>query len=165
MKVSQIWQILDCFKNLCCNRGWKTSQTEDWIETNMQYHNFLWVREIHPESFKRIVSSRKCVVHDGLAYRVVPAAYTAWLFPATIPDSLIKIVRENPDYFKRIALYDLSQLTEGTNLCVRLNSTDSCVFREFEDFLKNQLKVRIRSTAILASQDVDGGAHAAPIIA
>jgi len=165
MKVSRIWEILGGFKNFCGNRGWKTSKTEDWIETDTQYHNFLWVREIHPESFKRIVSNRKCVVHEGLTYRVVPTAYTAWLFPATPPESLIKTVCENPEYSKTIALYDLSQLTEGKNLCVKLNSTDSCVFQEFENFLKSQLKVKIRSTAIHAAPEVDGGAYTAPIVA
>ena len=165
MKVSRIWEILGGFKSFCGNRGWKTSQTEDWIETNKQYHNFLWTREIHPESFKKIAANKKCVVQEGLSYHVVPAAYTAWLFPETPPKSLIKTVRENPDYSKRIALYDLSQLTEGKNLCAKLNGTDSCVFQEFENFLKSQLKIKIRPIAIIVTPEVDGGAYAAPTVA
>jgi hypothetical protein len=74
-------------------------------------------------------------------------------------------VRENPDYLKRIALYDLSQLTEGKNLCAKLNGTDSCVFREFENFLKNEFKVKVQPIAIVTTPDVESGACAAPSIA
>ena len=164
-KVSRVWEILGRFKDFCSGKGWKISQTEDWVETDDQYHNFLWAREVHPESFKKIASGKECVVQDGLSYHVVHAAYTAWLFPETPPDCLIKTVRENPDYSKRIALYDLSRLTEGKNLCAKLNGTDSCVFKEFENFLKNEFKVKVQPIAIITTPDVERGAYATPSIA
>jgi hypothetical protein len=165
MKVSKLWEILGRFKNFCSGKGWKISQTDDWVETDEQYHNFLWAREVNPESFKKIASYKKCVVRDGLSYHVVHAAYTAWLFPETPPDCLIRTVRENPDFSKRIALYDLSRLAEGKNLCAKLNSTDSCVFRGFEDFLKDELKVKMQPITNITAPDVERKAYTAPGIA
>ena len=165
MKVSKIWEIVGRFKNFCSGKGWKISQTEDWVETDAQYHNFLWAREVHPESFRKIASGKECVVRDGLSYHVVHATYTAWLFPETPPECLIKTVRENPDFSKRIALYDFSRLAEGKNLCAKLNSTDSCVFKGFEDFLKDELKVKVQSITNITASDVERRAYTAPDIA
>jgi hypothetical protein len=165
MKVSRVWEILSKFKNLCNSRGWKISQTEDWIETDDQYHNFLWARQVHPESFKKIASGKKCVVQDGLSYHIVHASYTAWLFPVTPPDCLIKTVQDDPDYSRRIALYDLSRLTEGKNLCAKFNETDSCVFQEFENFLKSEFKVKMQPIKILATTDFNREVCATPDIA
>jgi len=144
MKMPRVWEILKKFKDLCKFRGWKTSESEDWVEIDDKYHNFLWTRDVHPSSFKSIVSSRKCVVHEGLSYRVVEASYTAWLFSETPSETLVKTIFENPDFSHRIALYDLSPLLEGKNLCVKVNFTDSPVFQEFESFLKNELKIKLK---------------------
>lgn len=144
MKMSRVWEILKKFKDCCRFRGWKTSENEDWVEIDDKYHNFLWAREIHPSSFKKIASNRKCVVREGLSYRVVEASYTACLLMETPPEELVHSVFENPDFSKRIALYDLSPLLEGKNLCVKVNYTDSPVFREFESFLKKELKVKFK---------------------
>jgi hypothetical protein len=144
MKMPRVWEILNKFKAVCRVRGWKTSESEDWVETNDEYNRFLWARDIHPSSFKRIVSNRKCVVREGLSYRVVDASYTAWLFSEEPSETLVRTVFENPDFSERIALYDLSPLLEGKNLCTKLNHTDSPVFQEFERFLRNELKVKLK---------------------
>jgi len=144
MKMPRVWEILKKFKDLCKFRGWKISETEDWVEISDKYHNFLWTRVVHPSSFKRIVSSRKCVVKEGLSYRVVEASYTAWLLSETPSETLVKTIFESPEFSHRIALYDLSPILEGKNLCVKLNHTDSPVFEEFESFLKNELKVKLK---------------------
>jgi hypothetical protein len=153
MKMPRVWEILEKFKNICSFRGWKTSESEDWIRIDDTYHSFLWTRNIHPSSFKKIVSNRKCVVREGLSYRVVDASYTAWLFSETPPETLVKTVFENPNFSERIALYDLSLLLEGKNLCVKLNNTDSPVFQEFEHFLRNELKVRLKPLSPLSSAE------------
>ncbi|MGQ9641524.1 MAG: hypothetical protein ACUVUF_05285 [Candidatus Bathycorpusculaceae bacterium] len=145
MKMPKIWEILKKFKDICRRQGWKTSETEDWVEISDEYHNFLWARDIHPSSFKSIVSHRKCVVREGLSYRVVEASYTAWLFSEAPSEALVKTVFENPDFRKRVALYDLSPLLEGKNLFVKVNHTDSPVFQEFENFLKSELNVRVKA--------------------
>lgn len=149
MKTSKVWEILRKFKELCKFRGWNTSENEDWVETDNKYHNFLLARNIHPSSFKSIAVNRKCVVREGLSYRVVEASYMAWLFSETPPENLPNIFLENPEFSKRVALYDLSPLTEGKNTCVKLNYTDSPVFQEFEKFLEKNLGVKIEQYANL----------------
>lgn len=144
MKVSGVWEILTRFKELCKRRGWRTSESEDWVEVKNGYHNFVWVREIHASSFKRIATNNKCVVQEGLTYRVVESSYTAWLFSKMPSDALARTVLENPDLSCRIALYDLSSFPNDKNICYMLNCTDSSVFKEFEGFLENELKVKLQ---------------------
>jgi hypothetical protein len=143
MKASKVWEILRKFKELCRFHGWKTSESDDWVEMENRYHNFLLTRNIHPSSFKSIAASRKCVVREGLSYRVVEASYMAWLFSETPPEDLVNFFIENPELSKRVALYDLSSLAEGKNTCVKLNYTDSPVFHEFEKFLERDFGVKI----------------------
>jgi len=144
MKMPRVWEILKKFKDLCRCRGWKTSENEDWIEIDDTYHNFLWARDVHPSSFKRIASNKKCVVQEGLSYHVVEASYTAWLFSETPSEALVKTIFESPEFSQKVALYDLSPFLEGKNTCVKLNYTDSPVFQEFESFLKNEFKVKLK---------------------
>ncbi|MCS7115475.1 MAG: hypothetical protein RMJ15_05525 [Nitrososphaerota archaeon] len=144
MRTHEVWEILRKFKESCKSRGWKTSENEDWIEIKDEYHNFLLTRNIHPSSFKIIAANRKCIVRDGLFYRVVEAAYTAWLFSETPPEELANLIFESTDFSKRIAMYDLSPLLKGKNVCVKLNHTNSLVFNEFENFLRRELKVKLK---------------------
>jgi hypothetical protein len=152
MVISKVWEILGKFKLFCQRRGWKTSESEDWVETEDNYHNFLWARDVHPSSFKRIALDKKCVVREGTAYHVVQAAYTAWLFSQTPSEELVRTICDNPAFSKSVALYDLSQVAKGKNLCARLNNTGSQVFREFENFLKNELNVRVKPLPRLLCQ-------------
>ncbi|MEM2995285.1 MAG: hypothetical protein QXI91_04635 [Candidatus Bathyarchaeia archaeon] len=144
MKMPKVWEIIEKFKDFCMFRGWKTSKTEDWVKVDDKYHNFLWTRNVHPSSFKSIVSNGRCIVREGLSYHVVEASYTAWLFSETPSETLVKTVFENPAFNKKIAIYDLSPLFEGKNICEKLNNTDSPVFQEFESFLTTQLKVKLK---------------------
>jgi hypothetical protein len=145
MKMPRVWEILEKFKEACRFRGWRISKNEDWVETGEHYHNFLLTKDIHPSSFQKIVTNGKCIVREGLSYRVVDASYTAWLFSEMPSEYLVKTVSDNPDFSGRIALYDMSPLLEGKNLCVKLNNTNSEVFQEFERFLKNEFKVKLKS--------------------
>jgi hypothetical protein len=143
-RTSRVLEILRGFKKLCGGRGWKTSESEDWVEVNNEFHSFLWARDIHPSSFRKIMSNRKCVVREGLSYRVVEASYTAWLFSQTPSETLLKTAFGNPDIFHKTALYDLSSLMAGKKSCVKLNQTDSPVFKEFESFLVNEFGVKLK---------------------
>lgn len=145
MKLPKIRSILKKFKDVCRLQGWKTSQKNDWIRTEDGYHNFLWTRSIHPSSFRSITANRRCVIRKGLSYDVVEASYTAWLFSEAPPRVLVETVCENPDFSKRTALYNLSPILEDKNLGFKLNSTDSPVFQEFENFLQKELKVNLKS--------------------
>ena len=143
MKMPKIPEIIERFKDLCMLHGWKTSEKDDWVETEKGYHSFLWARSIHLSSFRSIAKNRKCVVREGLSYRVVEASYTAWLFSEAPSETLIKTIFENTEFSKRIALYNLSPILEGKNLGFKLNNTDSTVFEKFEDFLKTELNVEL----------------------
>jgi hypothetical protein len=154
MVISRVSEILAKFKLFCMHLGWKTSESEDWVEMNDNYHNFLWARDVHPSSFRRIALDKKCVIREGTSYRVVEAAYTAWLFSQTPSEELARTICENPCLSKSIALYDLSQVTKGKDLCVRLNNTDSQVFQEFEKFLQSELNVRVEPLSPLFCQNV-----------
>jgi len=145
MKMPRVWEILEKFKNCCKLHGWKTSEKHDWIEVGDTYHNFVFTRDINPSSFKRIALNKKCVIQEGLSYRIVEASYNAWLLSEPPSETLFKTILENPDFSRRIALYDLSPLLEGKNLCIKLNYTDSPVFQEFESFLRNEMKVKLKS--------------------
>jgi len=162
MKMSKMWEILNGFKRFCKTHGWKTSEGEDWIELNEDYHNFLWTRNVTPSSFKAIISNRKCIVQKGSSYTVVEPSHLAWLFSEIPSKDLETMVLENPDFSKRIAIYDLSPLLEGKNLCIKLNNTDSPVFHEFEAFLQNELKVKVRPLQPSSSSNVKASDNLLP---
>lgn len=143
LRMPRIWEILKDFKDLCKAKGWRISETEDWIAIGEEYHNFLCARNVTPHSFERIASGHKCVVREELSYLVTEAAYTAWLFSETPSTDLVRVFSENPEFAKKIALYDLSPLMEGKNLCLKLNQTDSPVFQQFEDFLEKEFKATL----------------------
>jgi hypothetical protein len=149
-KMPRVWEILKEFKDCCKEHNWRTSENEDWIEVGNHYHNFLYAREVHPSSLRRIAANKKCVVREGLAYRVVEAAYTAWLLSETPSYDLLKTVYEDPELPRRIAVYDLSPLLSGKKQCGRLNETDSAVFQEFEDFLKSELGIKMKPLPVIA---------------
>jgi hypothetical protein len=144
MKMCQVWEILQSFKSSCSSLGWKTSENEDWIEIGHKYHTFLCTRDVHPSSFKKIVSNRKFVVKEGSSYRVAEASYTAWLFSEKPSETLLNSFFEDPTSSGRIAIYDLSSLLEEKCLCFKMNFTDSPVFQEFERFLQNKLNVKLK---------------------
>jgi hypothetical protein len=165
MRVSKIWEILDHFKRFCRLRGWKTSVNEDWVELNHDYHNFLWTRNVAHASFKAIISNMKCVVQKGLSYSVVEPSHLAWLFSEVPQQDIIRTVLDSPEFSRRIAIYDLSHLLEGKNLCTKLNNTDSLVFHEFETFLKSELKVRVESLRTFTDSKVKISSDVLPELA
>lgn len=141
--IPRVWELLEAFKDHCASKGWKVCNSEDWIKIDDKYHNFLWARDISPSAFKQISSNRKCVVLENLSYSVVDACYTAWLFSESPPENLTKTLFCNQDFSKRIALYDLSQIFLSKPNIKRFNRTKSEAFKEFENFLENQLKARV----------------------
>ncbi len=137
--------MLRSFKDECHLTGWKTSEHEDWIHADDQYHNFLWTRTIHPSTFRRIARASKCAVREGVSYRVVDVAYTAWLFSEAPPEELVQTVIDDENLAKNTAVYDMSGLHSSKPVCTRLNSTGSKVFKEFENFLQKKWGVKFKS--------------------
>jgi hypothetical protein len=138
MGVPRLWDLIQSFKHECESKGWKTSETEDLINFENQYHSFLWTRTIHPSTFEKIAHASKCAVREGVNYHVVDVAYTAWLLSEPPPEELWKTVMTDPILSDKIAIYDLSGLNSGQPMCPKLNSTKSKVFTEFETFLKKK---------------------------
>ncbi|MBS7606422.1 hypothetical protein KEJ14_01070 [Candidatus Bathyarchaeota archaeon] len=136
--LPKVWELIDRFKHICKSRGWWVSEYEDVINANGEYHNFLWARKIYPRTFKSVVSNHFCPIRDGLSYRIVNVSYTAWIFSEPPIENLISFVIDNPHLLRSTALYDLSKAYMGSRLCLKLNETESIVFREFEDFLEKE---------------------------
>jgi hypothetical protein len=152
--IPRVWELIGHFKDECHLKGWKTSKNEDWIKVNDEYHNFLWARNIHPSTFKKIVTARKCAIKQGVSYRVVKVAYTAWLFPETPSTTLLQTVANDPELTKKIAIYDLSNLYTGEPVCLKLNETRSKVFYEFENFLQKKWGVKLKPVFSLLKQEI-----------
>jgi len=144
LEIPKVWEILKRFKGQCQSKGWKTSEYGDWVEKGGKYHNFLWTRTVHPSTFEKVAASRRCAIREGVSYQVVNVSYTAWVFPETPPEKLMQIVTENPELSRRIAIYDLSWAYAGKPVCLKLNQTNSTVFREFERFLEERWGVKIQ---------------------
>lgn len=159
MRLPKVYEIFERFKRSCRLKGWRTSESDDWIELDNAYHNFLWTKNVTLASFKTIISNKKCVVQKGLSYSVVQSTHIAWLFSEEPSNYLLKTVLENPDYSKSVAIFDLSHLMHGKNICIKLNNTDSSVFHEFETFLQSELKVEVHPPFLLSNpkNSVSGG--------
>ncbi len=154
MTIPRVWELIGYFKDECHSRGWKTSENEDWIKVNDEFHNFLWARNIHPSTFKKIVSACKCAIKQGISYKVVNVAYTAWVFPEAPPEMLLHTVAKDSKLAKRIAIYDLSNVYAGKPVCLKLNETGSRVFQEFEDFLEKKWGVELKPAFSLLTKEV-----------
>jgi hypothetical protein len=140
------WKLINDFKLKCLLKGWKTSESYDWILAEKKYHTFIWTRIAYPSTFERIISNRKCIVKEGLCYRTVEASYFAWIFENSPPTSLVEKVLSNEEILRKTAIYDLSEIYKGKMACLKINKTDSPVFREFERFLK-ELGVKVISVS------------------
>ena len=144
LSIPEIWDILGRFKRACQAKGWKTSESEDWVKKGDQYHNFLWTQTIHPSTFKKIAANHRCAIDEGISYRVVDISYAAWLFLHSPPEELIHAVTEDPELLQRNAIYDLSGAYAGKPICLKLNRTRSVVFAEFERFLEKSWGIDIK---------------------
>ena len=154
MTIPRVWELIGYFKDECHSRGWNTSENEDWIKVDNEFHNFLWARNIHPSSFKKIVTACKCAIKQGISYQVVNVAYTAWLFPEAPPEMLVHAVARDPKLVERIAMYDLSNVYAGKPVCFKFNETDSKVFQEFENFLEKKWGVEFKPALSLLTKEI-----------
>lgn len=125
--------------------GWETCETADLIKTeDGKYHSFLWSQTIHPSTFERIAKSRKCGIRRGVSYEVVDITYISWLLQERPLDFLTSIIKENPKLAQKIAVFDLSGIYTGEKVCRKFNKTESCVFKEFEQFLEENWEITFK---------------------
>ncbi len=135
-RFPKVWELLERFKENCSSRGWKTSESEDIIEIQSQYHNFIGAVGTHPSTFERIASSRRRAIREGKSYRPIEVSYTAWIFQQPPSEKLVETLTQNSELTKNNALYDLSSIYKGEPFCRRLNRTESPGIKQFEKFLK-----------------------------
>ena len=154
MSIPKVWDIVHSFKRECESKGWKISEHEDWVKTDGEYHNFLWSRTVRPATLRKIAYEHKCAIRQGVSYKVVDVAYTAWLFSEAPSEELLHTFAEDSELSKRTALYDLSEADSTKPKCLRLNQTDSKVFREFESFLEKKLGIRFKQMRDLLRAEV-----------
>ena len=154
MKMPKVWELMREFKNFCRCRGWRTSESEDWVNVGDEYHNFVLAKDMHPTSFKKMAGNRKCVICGRQSYRVTEAACTAWLFYEAPSEVLVKTVLEDPDLSDKVALYDLSPVLNGMSHCMKLNCTQSPVFKEFESYLRDEMKVEFQSLSPFSGSEI-----------
>ncbi|MEM2875963.1 MAG: hypothetical protein QXL67_03295 [Candidatus Bathyarchaeia archaeon] len=144
MSVEELWIILERFKDSCKAKGWDVEKSIDLIKRGDEYHNFLFTKEIRPSTFRRIGVYAKSVVKERELYRVVELTYNAWVCSKPVPESVWSILEEKPEMLSRNAIYDFSELATS-GVCRKLNETSSVVFREFENFLSEELKCKLES--------------------
>ena len=144
LSLPRVWELLRSFKEWCRLKGWKTCEESDWIRVGHEYHDFVWARNVQPSTFVKVSQSPKCTVHDGCNYRVVNASYVAWLFQQPPSEGLLQSLAESSELYERTALYDLSQIYQGNPVCLKLNTTKSLVFKEFENFLEENWGVTVK---------------------
>jgi len=146
LRVPKVWKLIDLFNEWCQLRGWETSVDADWVKTgDDQYHNFIWASTVHPSTFEKICANHKFSIREGFSYQVVDVPFMAWIFLQSPPKNIIQRVKEDFECSKRTAIYDLSQAYTEERLCLKLNETESIVFEEFEKFLKEELRIKVKS--------------------
>jgi len=146
LSIPRVWDLLKNFKEWCKHKGWRSAEEEDWIRLDHEYHDFVWTKNVQPSTFRKVTQNPKCTVSDGFSYHVVNASYVAWLFQQSPPDNLIQTLIDDPGLCARTALYDFSQVYQGNPVCLKLNTTKSQVFKEFERFLSVNWSVTVRAS-------------------
>jgi hypothetical protein len=146
LSIPRIWELLKNFKDRCKRKGWKTSEEEDWVRVDHEYHDFVWAKVVQPSTFRKVVQNPKCTLRDGFSYRVVNASYVAWLFQQPPSDNIVQTLIDDSGLSARTAVYDFSQIYQGIPVCLKLNATKSQVFREFERFLSENWGITVRTS-------------------
>jgi hypothetical protein len=146
--LSELSELLRVFKTECLTKGWETSETEEWIKADDGYHALFYTRpSVNTYALTKIAERSKCLVIEGGAYRVVDAAYTAWLLPEPserMQKELVQVVAKNPQLAKRTALYFFHKANAEAFECLAVNGTDSKVFGKFEEFLKDKIGINLK---------------------
>lgn len=132
---SSFWSLIEKFKNACKNKNWRMYGDEDIVYDGSEYHHLVIVHQTRFETFKRVIANPHQSIKRGGQHEVVNVSYIAWISQEQIPKIAADLLANRPALLSRVALYDLSPLNNGENVCLKMNRTDSTVFREFESFL------------------------------
>ena len=114
----KIWEIVNKFEEwISKEKEWKVSRFYDLIQIGNKYHKFIWTKNFHPETFKKILSRQSCSLGDHLSYRTVRVSYLAWILNETPRPMVWKLVKETPCLSKRVAIYTVNKAFNGILNC------------------------------------------------
>ncbi|MBS7639805.1 MAG: hypothetical protein QW600_00140 [Candidatus Bathyarchaeia archaeon] len=136
LQLSNFWDFIERFKETCKAKGWKILEQGDIIYEGGKYHQMILLHQIHFETFRRVTLNPHRFIREGETLNMINISYIAWISREAIPSEALNFIFAEPRLLSRVALYDLSPLREGRKLCLKINETDSAVFREFENFLE-----------------------------
>ncbi|MGD6810872.1 MAG: hypothetical protein ACQCN3_14335 [Candidatus Bathyarchaeia archaeon] len=146
--LSELSELLRLFKTECQTKGWQASETEEWVKADDGYHALFCTRpSVNIYSLMKIAERSKCLVIEGGSYRVADAAYTAWLLPEIsehMQKELVQAIAKNLQLAKKTALYFFHKSNAEALECLPVNGTDSKVFRQFEEFLKDKMGINLK---------------------
>jgi len=118
--------------------GWITGEFLDFVKHEDKYYCFVWVKSSFQERIPEILmDDRSSILEEG-NYGVRRLHYKALIFQDPPPSSLVNTVARNRQLAERVAIYDLSPLYRGEEVCRRLNETGTSVYNEFEGFLRKR---------------------------
>jgi hypothetical protein len=146
LSIPRNWELIKSFKEWCKRKGWRSDEEEDWVRLDHEFHDFVWVKNVQPSTFRRVMQNPKCTIHDGFSYRVVNASYVAWLFQESPSGTVVQALIDDPKLFAITALYDFSEVYQEVPICLKLNATKSQVFDEFERFLSENWGVAVKAS-------------------
>lgn len=140
-----VLDLLERFKTHCQFEGWKICGNEDLVNVSDEYHYFVWIQHNHPGTFRRVVASEKRIpLREYSSYRLVNISYLAWISSEPLGNDDLKLFSEIPGLAKRIAVYDLNFNNGEKPICSIIDETDSVVFKEFESFLAQEFKMKLK---------------------
>jgi hypothetical protein len=132
-----IWDLLYTFREHHQSKAWKYYNNGTVVETNDEYHRFIWTRQLHIHTFRNLIHNPSCTICIHKTYMYTHPTYTAWIL--TEPpraDVWLYLIQDAPELLPHVAIYDLSQIySEGSTSCLTINKTQSAVFNAFEQFL------------------------------
>jgi hypothetical protein len=68
----------------------------------------------------------------------------AWILNETPSPMVWKLIKETSCFSRKVALYDLSEISRGELNCLKLNETENPVLEEFEMFLNREYGIKLK---------------------
>jgi len=130
--------LVEGFFQHCREMGWITGEFLDFVKHEDKYYCFVWVKSSYQGRIPEILmDDRSSILEEG-GYGVRRLHFKALIFQEPPPSSVVSAVAGNSELSDRVAIYDLSPLYKGEEVCKCLNETGTLVYQEFEDFLRKR---------------------------
>lgn len=133
--------LVELFFEHCREMGWITGEFLDFVKHDDKYYCFVWVKSSYQERIPEILMDNRSSILEEGGYGIRRLNYRALIFQDPPPPSLVSTVAGNSRLSERVAVYDLSPLYRGDEVCRCLNGTGTLVYHEFEDFLRRRYSV------------------------